>query len=274
MKIACTLGLFLALSPANLTAGGVEPEGQVVSTTLTAIRQNPEAYKNVWVSFTAQFAAIGRVSNPFFTQFVPSEYANLHVWADEQAIWQEEDYRDVFGLMFLSKESELLQSLYKQKVYQRLSFTAVVRNTFQGQPWIEVIGFSEVSGKLNTATLAHIYRGEKYMAERQWTKAISELSLAPAANVPQAVLAEIHKELATCYLRLGESGTAVSHLESAMSMMPEVTRELQQLAQVAQNNPETELDRSVNSVELSDHERPMWEAFEKNPVRAARPQSR
>jgi hypothetical protein len=112
--------------------------GVTVDTTLSQVRADAEAYKSVQVKFTIQFASLGKIYNPFFTKFTPSEYSNFYAWPDEQPIWRLKDYHDVFGMLFLSKSSDKLDQLYKLKAYQRVAVTGIVRNTFQSLPWIEV----------------------------------------------------------------------------------------------------------------------------------------
>lgn len=259
MNIARTIGFTLAIAPA-LVAGGVKSHGKVISTTLTKIRQTPNAFKNVWVRFPIQFVSLGKVSNPFFTQFVPQRFANFYCWADEQKIWDRQQYDDIFGLMFIAKANERVQDVYKMRVYQRMLVTGVVRNTFQGEPWIEVMDFDPLDRAVNTASLSHLYRGEMLMQKRQWTKALSELSLAPGNHLPKHVMGQVHKKLALCYLRLGESGTAVQHLEQAVAMLKTLDRETRQMAHLAKVKPESFLDRVVATT-IEDHQRPMWEAF-------------
>ena len=264
MKIALTLGLSLAFcTPAVATGDGDDrPKGKVVETTLSRVRRSPDAYKGVWISFEMQFTSIGRIQNPFFTQFVPSMYTNFYGWAVEQPIWRKGDYDDVYGMLFMDKKNDQLDRLYRLKTYQQVKVTGVVRSVFQGEPWIEVVSFTELSNKVNTAVLAHMYRGEEFMKKREWNKAISELSLAPAADAPRSVLATVHKNMAICYLRLGESGTAMRHINNAISMGDGSDPEIQRLAKVTSQRPEDELDRIVISTQIQDHERPMWEAFE------------
>ena len=85
--------------------------GAPVKTTIAAMRANPDAFRNVKVQFTAQFASLGRISNPFFTKFTPAEFTNFYAWSDDQAIWRESSYNDVFGMLFLSKSNPQLEQL-------------------------------------------------------------------------------------------------------------------------------------------------------------------
>ena len=266
MKNVLTLGLFLALSTPGYAQEHVNDDdpttGKIVNTTLSEILMAADAYRNVWVRFPVQFVSVGTVKNPFFTRFVPSKFANFYAWAAEQEIWRYEEYTAPFPLLFLSKSSSQLERLYELKLYKQLYVTAVVRNVFQGEPWIQVMAFNEIDAQVTTGVLTHLYRGEQFMKQREWSKAISELSLAPAANAPDNVAAHVHKDLAVCFLRLGEPGTAIRHLDIAMSKMKEPDADIRRLAYVAVKTPEKELDRTITGAQVADHERPMWEAFD------------
>jgi len=246
-----------------------------VATTLTNIRLVPDAYRNVQVVFPVQFAALGKLSNPFFTKFTPADFSNFYVWADEQPIWQRTSYDHVFGNMFYPKTGSQLQQIFELRMYQRLQITGVVRNTFQDQPWIEVLSYDTLSGQVDAATLSHMYRGEQFMGERRWQRAIAELTLAPGSGVPAAVQAAAYKNLGICYLRIGESDQAVSALSMAQSLSPTPDREVEDLLATANTKPSRELDRVVGQTGLKDYERPMWEAFDNergggNPDRVTR----
>lgn len=263
MRLGRTFALSLAIAPAIAAQSGYEAARYVVvvSTTLDAIRANPDAFKNVAVRFPIQFCSIGQLSNPFFTRFVPSQYANFYAWSAEQPIWQRDAYDNVFGMLFLSKDNGQLQELYDQKLYSRLWVTGVVRNVFQNTPWIEVDEFERMEQQVNTATLAHLYRADRHMSRREWPLAISELSLAPAREVPNYVRAAIHKNLGVCYLRMGEARAAMRHLDDATKLMTEVDHETKRLVEIAHEQPEAALDRAVDKDAVREADRPMWEAF-------------
>lgn len=238
--------------------------GVAVRTNLAAMRANPTAYQNVKVKFTVQFASLGRISNPFFTKFTPTDYANFYAWGDEQQIWQEPDYNDVFGTLFLSKGNSQLEALYGLRLYQRIQCTGVVRNSFQGMPWIEVLSFEDVGGQVDTAVLTHMHRGENLMEQRLWQRAIAELSRAPGEGVPQIVTMAAHRNLGLCLLRMGEARAAIGYLKSASELGQGLDFEVENLLAVAESNPAKAIDRTVDSSTLKDSERPMWEAFEGN----------
>lgn len=234
-----------------------------VSTTLTQVRAHPDAFRNVKVQFDVQFATLGGVSNPFFTQFVPTDFANFHAWAVEQPIWRKSVFDDVFGLLFISKSSDQLQELYNTGTFQRLRCTALVRNTFQNQPWIEVVSYEKLDEQVDWATLSHLYRADQWMERRQWQQALSELSLGSQGNNPADVLTEIYKSMGICYLRVGESERALTHLHNAKKLHGErIDPEIESLITTASLDPSRELDRTINKVEIREFERPMWDVFE------------
>jgi tetratricopeptide (TPR) repeat protein len=265
MKTVLTLGLSLVLVSTGLAQKVDDDEpttGKIVATSLSQIRRAADAYRHVWVRFKVQFVSMGTVKNPFFTRFVPAKYANFYAWAAEQKIWQKEEYETPFPLLFLSKRSPQLEELYRLKLYTNMEVIGIVRNVFSGEPWIEIKGFKQGSRKVTTGVLAHLYRGEQYMKKRDWQKAISELSLAYADEIPDYVMMATHQNLAVCHLRLGEAAIAAKHMRRAMALTEDPDAETRRLAQVAETNPELELDRTVTGAQIADHERPMWEAFE------------
>lgn len=238
--------------------------GTPVVTTLDVVRNDPDAFRNVQVDFVVQFASLGRLSNPFFTRFTPTDYVNLYVWGDEQAIWQQKTYENLFGSLFYPKLGEQLEQVFELQKYQRIRVKAIVRDTFQNMPWIEVLSFEPLSERLDVPTLVHLNRGETFMAERKWQRAIAELSLAPGEGVPAAAQRAAYKNLGVCYLRIGEQAQAIQCLRTAVELGGPSDLETERLLATAEMRPALELDRTVGTEGLRDFERPMWEAFEKD----------
>jgi hypothetical protein len=244
--------------------------GQTVPTTLSEVRAEPEAFRGVRLEFTIQFGSLGRIQNPFFTKFTATDFVNFYGWADEQPIWQQDRYRDMFGMLFYSKSGKQLDQLYTLRLYERVKVTGIVRNTFQNLPWIEILDFAPVAGQVDAALLSHLYRGEKLMAERKWQRAIGELSLAPGDGVPEYAMRAVHKNLGICYLRVGEVAQAEAHLMAAAAAVPDLDFEIERLIAITATEPGSELDRSVTPTSLRDSERPMWEAFDGDRSTAAK----
>lgn len=248
------------------------PDGLTVDVDLATIRQTPDAFKAVWVRFDLQFCSMGKVSNPFFTQFVPSDYANFYAWDGQQPIWRKESYENLFGMLFMHKENPAIEQVYRLRTYDRVRVTGVVRNVFQDSPWIEVTAIEQLPNSVDTPTLAHLYRAESHMERREWSRAIAELSMAPAGSKPEFVIAAVNQNLGLCYLRVGEAQKASGYLAEAARLNGD-DRRTQQLARAARENPASELDTSVDQSGVGEADRPMWEAFEADPRarRAAAP---
>lgn len=265
MITALCTGLALTMMAQAEPAVGFDSKQLVVRTTLTEVRATPDAFRNVRVAFAAQFVSLGELSNPFFTQFVPSQFANFHAWADEQPIWRRESYKDVFGQLFLSKSNKQLEDLYNLRLYNRIWIEGVVRDVFQGTPWIEVQSFQMIPGQVTTPALAHVYRGEQLMEKRQWQAAITELSMVQGDGVTEHLAAAAAKGLAICNLRMGDAGVAIGYLNRVKSLIGhDADRETERLLVTARSMPQKELDRTVRVQGVKDHERPLWEAFEES----------
>jgi tetratricopeptide (TPR) repeat protein len=253
------------------TPAFAQSEQPIIDTTLSQIRSTPEAFKSIRVRFDAQYCAVGRIYNPFFTGFVPSDFANFVLWGAEQPIWRQDDFNDMYSLAFVAKRNEkTLQNMYELAVYDRIQVTAIVRNVFQGKPWMEIEKIRVLDDKVTTATLSHLFRGETLMQRREWRRAIAELSLAPADGTPEPVLAAVARNLGTCYLRVGEPQPAIDNLERALALESS-DRETERLLTQVRRRPDVGLDRTVDTSRVRDHERPMWEAFEDDEIRATTP---
>lgn len=249
-------------APAFAQARLVDEEAVIVDIDLGQLRSMAGAFEKVHVRFEAQFCSLGQVWNPFFTRFVPSEYANFYAWSGDQPIWRKDSYEDVFGMLFISKSSPELPLLYKLRTYDRVRIEGVVQDTFQGQPWIEVVKLEPITGRVDSPTLSHLYRADTYMQRREWNKAVSELSLAPGGDQPAHVLAAINKNLGVCYLRLGEVGRAQTYLATAERLTNGVDLELSRLTLAAADDPSSQIDRQVDRSKVNESRRPLWEAFE------------
>jgi hypothetical protein len=61
---------------------------------------------------------------------------------------------------------------------------------------------------------------------------------------------------------MGEPAAAIGYLQSASELSHGKDIEIEDLLAIAKSQPEMAIDRTVDSRELKDSERPMWEAFE------------
>lgn len=262
MNVHLASALCATLLTGFASAQSVEKDRtQTIDTTLEQIRATPEAFKTVRVRFDIQFDSLGRISNPFFTRFISSEYTNFYAWGGNQPIWRLKSYKDVFGMLFISKSSPTLEQIHRLDIYDRVRCEAIVRNTFQGAPWIEVVDVKRIAGSVDTPTLAHLYRGETFMQRRDWKKAISEFSRASGGSQPSFVQSAIQRNIGLCHLRMGEAEEGRACLQRALRLSERKDRELVALERRARQQPGAELDMEIDDAQVPDSQRPMWEAF-------------
>jgi len=232
---------------------------QPKTTTLSAIRNNPDAFKNVWVTFDIQFGGFSTVYNPFFTRFVPTDYVGLAAWGAEQEIWKLEEFRKDFHFLFVDKRSSAATPLYKLKKYQRARLVGLVRNTFQGTAWIEITELKPLPKSLDEATLFHMVRGETFMKEGKWKAARSQLLQASASpNAPGKVKGVIWSDLASCYMKMGDFPQAQKALALAKQAWPDYPQ-TRMLAKTLEEHPIQGMDNKVQVSDLKDWEKPLWQ---------------
>ena len=232
---------------------------QPKETTLTAIRNNPDAFKNVWVTFDIQFGGLSTVYNPFFTRFVPTDYVGLAAWGVEQEIWKLEEFRKDYQFLFVDKRSSAAIPLYKLKKYQRARVVGLVRNTFQGTAWIEITEIRPLPKSLDETTLFHMVRGETFLKEGKWKAARSQLLQASASpNAPGKVKGVIWSDLAQCYLKLGDFPQARKALAMAKQAWPK-NPQAAQLAKILEEHPIQGMDNRVEVSSMKDWEKPLWQ---------------
>ena len=110
------------LAPA-VVAQDEETEAKTRVVTLSEILKSSESFRNVPCEFTVTFHTYAQVYNPYFTRFLPENYLNFSAWADEQKIWQLEEYRNDFAYLFVDKRRPNLPDFLKLKRFDR--FTVV-----------------------------------------------------------------------------------------------------------------------------------------------------
>jgi len=234
-------------------------------TTIAMLRKNASAFKNVCVTFTGQFMSLGNVHNPFFTRFTRSDYVNFAMWGDNQKIWEESEYGNPLGTLFVSKKvgEELLDKLYTLQRYQRLEIVGIVHHVFQGEPWIEVMSIVEIGDKVNVTTLQHMARGRELMRARKWVRAAQEMNLATTSGLPDSVVGWIHNYLGVCFMRTGRASQAIGEFKLAKSYLKHEHEPAQNLAMMMAD-PKSGIDKTIIDGRIPRARRPMWEAYERS----------
>lgn len=264
-------GLAVGALPAQVETQGF---GIPKDTTLQTIRDIPDAFKNVWVRFTGQFFSVGPIHNPFFTRFTRADYVNFAVWAHDQKIWEKEEFDNPCSTLFCSKASgDLLTTVYDLQMYERVRVTGIVRNTFKGEPWIEVNRVEPIAGRITTASLTHLGRARRMIQNHRWQQATVELNLASSQSLTEHARGWVHAYLGLCYMRVGKPNEAEDHLEVAAGLLPQ-EQDVQEWLDGLARDPRGEVDTHVTMSQVRSGDRPMWEAVEDARDQKARQPSR
>ena len=238
--------------------------GTPKETTLSELVQKPSAYKNVWVVITGTFAGVGELHNPFFTRFTRANHVNFALWGDDAKLWVKEDFDKPCPTLFVDKlDDETTSVLYKLPRYQRVKLTGVVRNAFQGKPWIEITKIERLQSRFTTASLRHLHRAHNYIGVHEWQKAGVELGLAQAPDLPQVTRGWIDYYRGVCLMRVGKPKQAMAALQSAKTLLGN-RPELDDQIAVLGKDPKSQIDEVIRKPQIAKSKRPFWEAVEKS----------
>lgn len=263
IAFALTAGLCASATSAQHELGGFEAAKEVE---LTTVRANPQAFKNVWIKFSGTYLGLGAVHNPFFTRFTRAEFANFAAWDNDQQIWKQKEYDRACSTLFAEKKNaKLLDSLYSLQRYQRIMMTGVVRNAWQGDPWIEVTQIDTIDEpRITSASLTHMNRGYQLIEQRKWAQAAIEFNLASSKTLTTEARGWMHGYLGLCQMRLGRPESALTQLDAAKTLIPTSDVIDEWLTQV-RVNPGSAIDTSSRVTSIRRGDRPMWEAVEEAP---------
>ena len=255
--------LWAGLLAGSLQAQGVADIWEPREANLSQVRDNGSSFKNVHIRFKAYFVGLGTLHNPFFTRFTRSEYANFGAWGEEQKLWMRKEYDNPVSTFFVQKSrtSRVLQQIYDLKRYQLVEAVGIVRNIFQGEPWIEVLSINPLGQEVTVSTLAHMNRAVALIKNHNWAKAGAELSLAKTADIPEKTLAWLQAYLGECLLRTGKPVSAATEIEAALAALPREQYVLG-LHREIMKDPKAAIDNQVTLARVSREMLPMWEAVE------------
>ncbi len=157
--------LFTALVLVAMPAVAQEDdEPQAKAMTITKLRAAAESYRHVPCEFDMVFHGFSQHYNPYFTRFVPERFVNFSAWGAEQSIWEREQFNDDFPYLFVAKSNPVLPKFMEMKRFDRVRFVGIIRDTFRGEPWIEVVSITPMPGKITEKALIHRVRGDQATA--------------------------------------------------------------------------------------------------------------
>ena len=190
MKLPLLLA-FLVLLP-------LTPADDARATTLVELGANPGRLLGEQVEFTLQFQELVESWNPYLSRFEPTSWLGLHAWADEVFTWDAESFDAPATRLFVRRGTELETLLRAARSYQRFHATAVVREHFLREPWLELSALTPLVEEVGEGTILHVTRARELAYEGNFDLALDQYERARAAPLPPHALAAIlEQELET-----------------------------------------------------------------------------
>lgn len=190
--------LLSALPPAPLAPQAPTPAAAVIAprpVALGALRADPGRYLNQEVRFVFQFRALREDWNPFLSRFEPSRWLALEVWPDEVFTWDRAAFEAPARRLFLRRGGGFEPLARRARTYQRFEARARVRETFQGEPWLELIELVPLEGEVGEGTILHVTRARELVLEGQFDLALEQYERARSAPLPPHALAAVLEEI-------------------------------------------------------------------------------
>jgi hypothetical protein len=178
--------------PASLA----EPVVEVAS--LAELRASPADRLGRTVSFVVQHKGLVETWNPYLTRFGPTDWLGVEGWADERFTWEREVWDDPAPRLFVRRgtvEALLLRELLELERYR---VTAVVREVFLAEPWIEILTVDPLYERVPEGSILHVSRARLLQAQGQWELALQQYHRGHAGPLPNHARAEIERLIAEC----------------------------------------------------------------------------
>jgi len=176
--------LVLPLTPSDATR----------ATTLVELRATPGRWLGEEVEFTLQFRELVETWNPYLSRFEPGRWVGLTAWADEVFTWNAASYDAPATRLFARRGTELERALRTARPFQRFQATALVREHFLGEPWLELTALTRLPEEVGEGTILHVTRARELAFEGNFDLALDQYERARQAPLPPHALAAILEE--------------------------------------------------------------------------------
>jgi hypothetical protein len=178
--------------------GAPAAEPSVESSTLVELRARPAHRRGETLRFVLQFEGLVETWNPYLTRFGTTDWVAFRAWANERFPWDPEVYRDPAPFLFLRRGTNEALRIERARAHDRFEVTAIVREIFLGEPWIEILTLDSLVERVPEGTLLHVGRGRAFEAQGQWETALEQYGRAGAAPLPPLARAELERIVTEC----------------------------------------------------------------------------
>jgi len=211
----------LAVAPAASAGGWFKEMDETKLVPLGDVLRDPHAYVDVPVRLEVHFNAVGNSYNPYYTRFNEDMYANFSAWPVNARLWEKRDYQRSFALFFASRHGKVWKEISKTARVESLELTAVVREVFKGQPWIEVTGFEVRGDGITERQVRDVIAGDAFHLVGRFAEAARKYERAMDSDLPAFAKAEILRKLGDAQYGAGKYRAALDAYRSALRHAPD-----------------------------------------------------
>jgi tetratricopeptide (TPR) repeat protein len=216
------LAFVAGVLPAAVYADGwFSRAGDKKDVTLTDVLKTPREYVDVEVKFKVYFDAAGKNFNPYFTRFNEECYGNFSAYPIDARLYDKRDFPRPYPFFFASKMDKTWKKVKDVDHLRVIEITGVVRDIFQGQPWIEVLDWSGSGGGLSEDDIRDVVRADANYVAGNYKDAARLYERADSSSLPGTVRADLQRRLGDAYYHAGEYGDAQDAYETGLRYAPE-----------------------------------------------------
>jgi hypothetical protein len=164
-------------------------------TSLAELRRAPARYLGQEVRFAFQFHALVEDWNPYLSRFEPARWVALEGWPDEVFPWDKAIFDAPVGRLFVRRGGGFEPLARRARTYQRYEVRARERESFLGEPWLEVLELVPLEGEIGEGTILHVGRARELVADGQFALALEQYERARSAPLPPHALAALLAEI-------------------------------------------------------------------------------
>lgn len=189
--------------------------------TTETLNATPSTYRDVPVRMVLAFESRGRIQNPFFTRFTNETYLNFSAWDAEMPLWEADAFVAPHALFFAERGSRPARVFSTAKRFERFEVRVMVKDTFGGRAWVEVLEAKPLEKALSGAAIRHVHNGLAQMREGRSSVAAGELQQALKANLPESHRARVLFFTARAFEQMGRNDLASTYLAEAHQLRPD-----------------------------------------------------
>jgi hypothetical protein len=182
--------------------------------------KDPESYRGIPVRLELAFCGLGKLENPFFTRFTMANYINFACWNGQAMLWEREQYIDSFPLFFADRRLKVSEVFATAMPFERFEVHAIIRDTFRGLPWVEILSAKPLEDRLTKASVRHIRQAKLQLAKGNHSLAAGEFARALKAPLPRAHRLIVLKMAARNQEQLGNRSRANRYWGEAYALDP------------------------------------------------------